>query len=72
MTVATNMATVARLGNPSRLSSFGDQVLLSSKCAERENEHKDYDRCREDYNEQSWISNELVNEPHTASEEDAP
>ena len=30
MTVAANMAAVARLGNPFRLSSLGDQVLIKN------------------------------------------
>ena len=52
MTVATNIATVARLGNPFRLSSCGNQVLLRNKFA-GDNEHKDNDRCREEDNEHS-------------------
>jgi len=56
MTVAVNMAAVGRLKNPFRLSSFGDQgVLRHSKAAphEGENQRKDNDRCREEYNEYS-------------------
>ena len=39
ITVATNMAAVARFGNPFRLSSFQDQVLLG-KSAEGETNTK--------------------------------
>jgi len=48
---AANMATIARLENRLRLSSFADQVSLREirGAAEGENEHKDNDRCREEY-----------------------
>jgi len=54
MTVATNMAAIARLEKPFRLSSFGDSVLLRRRSfAQGEDERKDNDRRREEYNEQS-------------------
>jgi hypothetical protein len=54
MTVAANIAAVARLENPFRLSGFGDRVLLRNKgLPEEENERKDNDRRKEEYNEQS-------------------
>ena len=57
MRVAANMATVARLENPLRLSCFVDQVLLGNKgILGRRNKRKDNlnDRRREEYrNKQS-------------------
>ena len=55
MTVAPNIAAVRRLENPRRLLRFGDQAVLGNKrLSEGENEHKDNDRCREEYNKHSW------------------
>ena len=50
ITVATGMAIVARLGSPFRLSNLGEQILLRNKFAEVENECKDSDQRREEYN----------------------
>ena len=73
MTVATNMAAVARLGNPFRLSSFQDQGLLRNQLVEEKNVRKDDDRGREDYDEHSYqIFYKHVDKPHTANEGDTP
>jgi hypothetical protein len=72
MTVATNMAAVARLENPFRLSSFGDQVLLRNKrlCRKEKTNAKITTDAEKSTTNTPVI--ELVDEPHTASEEDAP
>ena len=57
MTVATNMAAVARFGNPFRLYVLGDQSLLAT-LREGENEHEDNDSCREEYYKHSCYSSQ--------------
>ena len=57
MTVAMNMAAVARVENPRRLSNFEGSDLdkkIKSSLQEGKNEHKDNNRCREEYKEQSY------------------
>ena len=72
MIVAMNMASVARLGNPFRLSGFGDQVLRN-EIADGGNEREDNDRGREEDNEHSYqIFYKHVDKPHTANEGDTP
>ena len=54
MTVAMNMTVVARSENPRRLSNFRESGLAKNKRLYRKkNEHRDNDRCREEYKEHS-------------------
>ena len=57
MTVAMNMAAVARVENPRRLSNFEGSDLdkkIKSGLQEGQDEHKDNNRRREEYKEQSY------------------
>ena len=71
MAVAMNMAAIARLANPLRLSSFGDQVFVRNRGFSKEKTHAKITTDAE-----KSIANtpdvELVDEPHTTSEGDAP
>ena len=59
MMVATNMAALARLENPLRLSNFGGLVLGHKEVGlrDRRDEHKANDRHREKHNKDSCYQN---------------
>jgi len=72
MTVTANTAALARLENPLRLSSFGDQVLLREIRVFRKEKTNARIMTDAEKSRTNAPDTELVDEPHTASKEDAP